>query len=57
VPHILSVRKAEQRSDAVASLTDDNTADGKTGGAENVIAGRIELQVQTTAETAPLPII
>jgi len=42
VPNILSVCKAEEGGDAVASLTDDNAADGKTGGAESVIAVRME---------------
>ena len=30
--------------DAVASLTADNAADGKTGGGESAIAGRMERQ-------------
>ena len=42
VPNILSVCKAEEGGDAVASLTDDNAADGKTGGAESLITGRME---------------
>jgi len=32
VPNILSVCKAEERVAAVAAATDDNAADGKTGG-------------------------
>jgi len=42
VPNILSVCKAEEGGDAVASLTDDNAADCKIGGAESVITGRME---------------
>ena len=42
VPNILSVCKAEEGGDAVASLTDDNAADGKIDDAERVIAGRLE---------------
>jgi len=42
MPNILSVCKAEERGDAVASLTDNNAADGKIDDAEGVIAGRIE---------------
>ena len=42
VPNILSVCKAEEGDDAVASLTDDNAADGKIGGAESVITDRME---------------
>ncbi len=42
VPNILSVCKAEEGDNAVASLTDDNAANGKIDDAESVIAGRIE---------------
>jgi len=34
LPDILSVCKAEEGGDAVASLTGNNAADGKTGGAK-----------------------
>jgi len=42
VPIILTVCKAEEGGDAVASLTDDNAADGKIGGAESLITGWME---------------
>ena len=37
-----SACKAEEGGDAVASLTDDNAADGKTGGSDNPITGWME---------------
>ncbi len=37
VPDILSVCKAEEGDDAVASLTNDNAADGKIGGTESTV--------------------
>jgi len=42
VPNILSSCKAEEEGDAVASLTDDNAAGDKIGGAESPITGRME---------------
>jgi len=42
VPDILSVCKAEEGDDAVASLTNDNAADGKIDGADSVVIGRME---------------
>ena len=42
VPNILSSCKAEEEGDAVASLTDDNAAGDKIGGAESLITGRME---------------
>jgi len=42
VPNILSACKAEEGGDAVASLTDDNAADGKIGGSDNPITGWME---------------
>ena len=42
VPDILSVCKAEEGDDAVASLTNDNAADGKIDGAESAVTGRME---------------
>ncbi len=44
MPIILPTCKMEEGGDAVASLTDGNAADGKTGGAESVSAGRMELR-------------
>jgi len=42
VPHILSVCKAEEGGGAAASLPGYKAADGKIGGAESVIADRME---------------
>lgn len=42
MPDILSVCKPEEGGDAVASLTDDNAADGKIGGAESAVTDRME---------------
>ena len=42
MPDILSDCKAEEGGDAVASLTDDNAADGKIDGADSVVIGRME---------------
>ena len=42
MPNILSACKAEEGGDAVASLTDDNAAYGKIGGAGSLIIGRME---------------
>ena len=39
VPNILSACKAEEGGDALASLTDDNAADGKIGGSDTPITG------------------
>ena len=42
MPNILSVCKAEEGGDAVASLTDDNAAGGKIQGAESSITDWME---------------
>ena len=41
VPDILSVCKAEEGDDAVASLTDDNEANGKIDSAKSAVTGRM----------------
>ena len=42
VPDVLSACKAEEVDDAVASLTNDNAADGKIDGTESAVTGRME---------------
>ena len=45
VPDILSVCKAEEGDDAVASLTNDNAADGKIDGAESAVPDRMDSMI------------
>lgn len=48
--------KAEEGGDVVASLAYDNAADGKTGGAESLIIGRMNHWPSSVSNRSPLAI-